>query len=126
MTTPKSKRPPKDSELDDIARNYLLECPDVSALSADSSERDYVLSSGATPVEFLSIVYRNPFQKMEHRIAAAKAAAEYTHRKLPSKLEVESNTVLGVRSLDPNALKNLSAKDLAVLEKLLEKAGEVK
>lgn len=81
----------------------------------------WTAASGWTPIEFLTHAYRNPWQRMEHRIAAAKAVLEYNHRKLPEKLEIEGSTKSLV--LDSAALKSLSDKDLALLEKLLEKAG---
>ena len=58
---------------------------------------------------------------MEHRIAAAKAVLEYNHRKLPDKIEVDLKSKSLV--LDANALSALSDKELATLEKLLERAG---
>lgn len=83
----------------------------------------WVQSTGWTPVEFLTHTYRNGFQRMEHRIAAAKAVLDYAHRKLPQKLEVEANGTVGVRSIDAAALSKLSGKELETLEKILEKMG---
>lgn len=81
----------------------------------------WTAASGWTPIEFLTHTYRNPWQKTQDRIAAAKAVLEYNHRKLPEKLEIEGSTKSLV--LDSAALKALSDKELAMLEKLLEKAG---
>jgi len=83
----------------------------------------WIKSSGWTPVEFLTTVYRNGFQKMSDRISAAKAVLEYAHKKLPAKLEVSGD--LGTKSitLDAVALSKLSDKELEVMTKLLEKLG---
>lgn len=81
----------------------------------------WTAASGWTPVEFLTHTYRNGWQRMEHRIAAAKAVLEYNHRKLPDKMEIDLKSKSLV--LDSAALSSLSDKDLAILEKLLEKAG---
>lgn len=84
----------------------------------------WTAASGWTPVEFLTHAYRNPWQRMEHRISAAKAVLEYNHRKLPQTLDLDVKSKNLV--LDANALSALSDKELALLEKLLEKAGEGK
>lgn len=42
----------------------------------------WIRSSGPTPVEFLARVYRNPLNKMNDRVSAARALLDYTHRKL--------------------------------------------
>lgn len=81
----------------------------------------WTAASGWTPVEFLTHTYRNGWQRMEHRISAAKAVLEYNHRKLPDKVEIDLKSKSLV--LDSAALSALSDKDLAILEKLLEKAG---
>ena len=83
----------------------------------------WIRASGWTPVEFLTTVYRNGFQKMEHRISAAKAVLEYAHKKMPAKLDVSGE--LGTKSiaLDAVAMSKLSDKELEVLTKLLEKLG---
>jgi hypothetical protein len=82
-----------------------------------------VKSSGATPLEFLTHTYRNGFQRMEHRISAAKAVLDYTHRKLPARVELSGD--LGGRNvqLDAVALAKLSDKELEQMMKLLEKIG---
>lgn len=84
----------------------------------------WTAASGWTPVEFLTHTYRNGWQRMEHRISAAKAVLEYNHRKLPDKIEVDLKSKSLV--LDSAALSSLSDKELAILEKILEKAGEKK
>jgi len=81
----------------------------------------WTAASGWTPIEFLTHTYRNGWQRMEHRISAAKAVLEYNHRKLPDQVEIDLKSKSLV--LDSAALSSLSDKDLAILEKLLEKAG---
>lgn len=88
---------------------------------SDEEVQFWIKSSGWTPVEFLTTVYRAPMQKMEHRISAAKAVLEYAHRKLPTKLEVDG-AVNGELKLDASALSKLTDKEIDVLTKLLEKA----
>ena len=122
------KVPPLSVPSDEESFAKLLEeiRIDASGPSAITEEdiATWVKSSGWTPIEFLTHTYRNGFQKMEHRISAAKAILEYAHRKLPSKLEVDMKSKSLV--LDSNALSALSDKELAMLEKILEKAGGVK
>ena len=122
------KVPPLSVPSDEESFAKLLEEMriDASGPSAITEEEiaTWVKASGWTPIEFLVHTYRNGFQKMEHRISAAKAILEYAHRKLPSKLEVDMKSKSLV--LDSNALSALSDKELAMLEKILEKAGAEK
>jgi hypothetical protein len=134
--TPSERRAQKlAAEADAIARKILDEKmkdsePELPPFAVDASgpsdlgAKDiatWTAASGWTPVEFLTHLYRNPWQKTQDRIAAAKAVLEYNHRKLPEKIEFEGSTKSLV--LDSAALSSLSDKDLAVLEKLLEKAA---
>jgi hypothetical protein len=80
----------------------------------------WIKHSGWTPIEFLTHTYRNPWQKMEARISAAKAVLEYAHRKLPSKVELDMKSRSVV--LDAKSLAALSDKELSQLEALLSKA----
>ncbi len=98
-------------------------CIDASGESAlgTQDEVDWVKASGWTPLEFLTHAYRNPFQKMENRISAAKAVLDYTHRKLPARIEVSGEVATAGISLDAAALAKLSGEELSALEKLLEK-----
>jgi len=92
-----------------------------SELGASGDIPTWVAAEGWTPVEFLVHTYRNGHQRMEHRIAAAKAVLEYAHKKLPQKLEAE---VVGAGiKVDAALLAKLTDKELDVLEKLLSKAG---
>ena len=97
-----------------------IECDGPSTLNADVP--DWNKATGWTPVEFLTATYRNPFQPMQHRISAAKAAMDYTHQKLPSKVEVKSDNATTL-SVDSSAMKKLSDKELSTLMSLLEKAA---
>lgn len=110
------------SELETLLQRMQIDASGPSALTAEEVDT-WVKSSGWTPVEFLTHVYRNPWMKMDQRINAAKSVLEYAHRKLPSKLEVEGKGGISVRNIDAAALAKLNGKDLAALEKLLEKMG---
>lgn len=87
----------------------------------DTDVETWIKSRGWTPLEFLTHTYRNGYQKMEHRISAAKAVLEYAHRKLPQKIEAE---VIGRNiTLDAAALTKLDGKELELLESLLNKVS---
>lgn len=92
-----------------------------NSLMTDDEVAFWIKASGWTPIEFLTTVYRNGYQRMEHRISAAKAVLEYAHKKLPAKLEVSGD--LGTKSitLDAVALSKLTDKELEVMTKMLEK-----
>lgn len=81
----------------------------------------WIRSSGWTPVEFLTEVYRNGYQRMEHRISAAKAVLEYAHKKMPTKVSVSGDLGTKNVTLDAAALAKLNDKELEVLTKILEK-----
>jgi len=80
----------------------------------------WLQSSGETPLEYLTGVYRddnNDF-KVSDKIAAARALLDYVHRKVPVKQEIETKTA---PKIDPGMFKNLSPKELDVLESLIKK-----
>jgi hypothetical protein len=109
-----------DDELSSAFGDLHLDGNQPSDLGASGDVPAWVAARGWTPVEFLVHTYRNGHQRMEHRIAAAKAVLEYAHRKIPQKVEAEV-TGAGL-SIDASMLKDLSDKDLDLLEKLLVKA----
>lgn len=109
-----------DEELSSAFGELHLDGNQPSELGASGDVPAWVAARGWTPVEFLVHTYRNGHQRMEHRIAAAKAVLEYAHRKIPQKVEAEV-TGAGL-SIDASMLKDLSDKDLELLEKLLSKA----
>jgi hypothetical protein len=99
---------------------------DASAGPSDLTREDvetWILSRGWTPIEFLTHTYRNGHQRMEHRIAAAKAVLEYVHRKLPQKVELDADVTTRGLTLDASTLSKLSDKELESLEKILSKVG---
>jgi len=112
------KKKETDSEQD--LPPFAVDASGASDLGAQDIAT-WTAASGWTPVEFLTHTYRNGWQRMEHRIAAAKAVLEYNHRKLPDKMEIDLKSKSLV--LDSAALSSLSDKELAMLEKILEKAG---
>ncbi len=80
----------------------------------------WVQMQGQTPLEFLVDTYKNQDAKMSDRLAAARSLMDYIHRRVPVKQELEQKTITEPK-LDPTILKGLSAKELEVLEKLLQK-----
>ena len=124
---PRARRVTKQDAEKLINEDSEQELPPFAVDASGASElgaqdiATWTAASGWTPVEFLTHTYRNGWQRMEHRIAAAKAVLEYNHRKLPDKMEIDLKSKSLV--LDSAALSSLSDKDLALLEKLLEKAG---
>lgn len=125
---PASRKKPPSTE--DAKKLIDEEAPPLPFFTIDASGPSelgaqdvatWTAASGWTPIEFLTHAYRNPWQKMPDRIAAAKAVLEYNHRKLPTNVEVDLQS--RNLTLDANALSALSDKELALLEKLLEKAG---
>lgn len=76
--------------------------------------------TGDTPLEYLTNIYRddNPDISIGNKIAAAKALLDYVHRKIPQKQEIETKAAPKV---DPSWLKNLSSKELDLLESLMKK-----
>ena len=136
--TPSERRAQKlAAEADAIARKIIDEKKkepnseqDIPPFAVDASGASdlgtqdiatWTVASGWTPIEFLTHTYRNGWQRMEHRISAAKAVLEYNHRKLPDQVEIDLKSKSLV--LDSAALSSLSDKELAMLEKILEKAG---
>lgn len=56
--------------------------------------REELASSGITPLEYLKQVACDPTVPRSHRIDAAKAAAPYLHRKMPTQIELRNITDL--------------------------------
>ncbi len=113
----------EDAPLASEDNSFTIDASGPSDLGTQDVDA-WVKASGWTPVEFLTHTYRNPWQKMPDRISAAKAILDYTHRKLPARIEVENSGTVGIAKLDASALSKLSAKELETLEKILEKAGD--
>lgn len=110
------------AENDDLSSVFCVDASGPSDLGSLGDDT-WVKKSGVTPLEFLTHTYRNGFQRIEHRISAAKAVLDYTHRKLPARVELSGD--LGGRNiaLDAVALAKLSDKELEQMMKLLEKIG---
>lgn len=83
----------------------------------------WIQQTGETPLEFLAATYRNDGVKVGERIAAARALLDYVHRKVPVKQEIETEDKTAPK-LSLAALKGLNAKELALLESLLEKLSK--
>lgn len=110
----------EDSETD--IPPFAVDASGASDLGAQDIAT-WTAASGWTPIEMLTHTYRNGFQRMGHRIAAAKAVLEYNHQKLPQKLEIKADTKTATMTLDPATLMKLTDKELEVLEKILSKVN---
>lgn len=110
----------KDADSDLTLNPFVIDASGDSALGAQD-EVDWVKASGWTPLEFLTHTYRNGFQRMEHRIAAAKAVLDYAHRKLPARVEISGNVAGQNIALDAVALSKLTDKEIDQLLAMLEK-----
>jgi hypothetical protein len=82
----------------------------------------WVRSSGKTPLEFLTAVYRHPLVRLPDRISAAKSVMEYTHRKMPSSIEMTGKDGSPLR-VSGAMLMGLSDAELETMEALLDKAA---
>ena len=78
----------------------------------------WIKAQGWTPLEMLVHTYRNPWQPIQHRVAAAKAVLEYIHKKLPQKLEFAGTVD---RKISADQLSRLTDEELSLFTKLLEK-----
>lgn len=80
----------------------------------------YVQQFSMHPIDVLRRIMENPFSDPKDRMSAAKSIMEYTLRKPTQQMAIDAKSV-GL-SIDASQLSNLSAKDLDLLEKLLQKA----
>ena len=74
------------------------------------------------PLDVARRLSLNPFAAPKDRLAACKLIMEYSMRKIPAQLELSGKDGKPI-SLDSNALRNLSDKELDTLMHLLEKAN---
>lgn len=111
-----------DNLLEDRNKAAIVEGMELHEPSTleDGGEAAWLRLQGATPLEFLAMVYKNPWNSMNERISAAKSILEFVHRRLPHKIEVEG-TVRDTRKITPEALAKLSDEELSAFTTLLEK-----
>lgn len=97
---------------------------DVDPLSKEGVELQaaYVKNMSMHPVDVLTRIMTNIFCTPTERMNAAKTLMEYSMRKVPSNLDVTTDT--GALRIDATALVGLSTEELEVLEKILTKANE--
>ena len=86
----------------------------------DEKMRRELARTGLTPLEVLLVVMRDPKERLELRLDAAKAAAPYMHSKMPI---ANDEAPASVESISLSRLHGLSASERTVLLALLEKAG---
>lgn len=79
------------------------------------------ITEGLMPLDFFLSCLRNPELPLAFRHDNAKAAAPYVHRKMPIAIE---NLDAPFRVLDMAELAGLTDAELAVVEKLMEKAAQ--
>ena len=83
-------------------------------------EEEWIASSGKTPLEFLSDVFRDPSNEIKDRISAAKYVLDYAHKKLPTESVVSGGLSLK-NTLDTKTLMKLSDTDIESLMVILQK-----
>jgi hypothetical protein len=91
---------------------------DLSSDLAVEIQAKYIANVGSHPFEALKSISQNPLCKAADRIAASKALLEYSHRKIPQKVDVTNTSAF---RLDPAVLAGLSVDELALMETLLAK-----
>ena len=64
--------------------------PLVSRLPEKADEPPVVLPENATPLDFMTAVYRDPDQPISRRLSAAIAAAPFVHPKLAVAVTLDS------------------------------------
>lgn len=84
----------------------------------DEKIRAKLAQTGESPLEVMLGVMRDPSEKIELRLDAAKAAAPYLHRKMP----IAVNEPTAVEPILLDELHELSASEREALLALLEKA----
>lgn len=69
-----------------------LEQLNAAGLDQDVAEQvAWLRRTGETPLEFLARCYRNPLVGIKERIAAARGALEYVHRKMPQQVKLQGD-----------------------------------
>ena len=86
-------------------------------------EEEWVTSSGQTPLEFLSDVFRDPMNDIKERISAAKYVLDYAHKKVASESSINGSLTLK-NSIDPQTLMKLSDADIDSLISILKKTTD--
>jgi hypothetical protein len=126
-TKPKAQKPsppPIDEELRKQFDEVFNMGDGPTSIPDIVDDPDWVRSTGKTPLEFLTAVYRHPLIRINDRIGAAKTVMEYTHRKMPSSVEMSGKNGEALR-VSGAMLSGLSDEELVTLQDLLEKAGRV-
>ena len=122
----KDQAAPTKDEAQAVADDMLKTYEDLAAGPSDIPDAlddpDWVRSTGKTPIEFLTAVYRHPLPLLRDRITAAKTVVEYTSRTMPSALELTGLNG-GPLKVSSAMLSALSDAELADLEALLAKAA---
>lgn len=109
-------------EMDEMLKTYQDLAAGPTDIPDALDDPDWVRSTGKTPIEFLTAVYRHPLVVMRDRLTAAKTVVEYTSRKMPSALELTGLNG-GPLKVSSAMLSALSDDELADLEALLAKAA---
>ena len=79
-------------------------------------------AGGITPLELFISVCRQEDIPLNVRLAAAKEAAPYMHKKMPISIEGgDPNKPINI--LDVSQLRNLSTKEIEAMLELVKKAG---
>ena len=94
--------------------------PEPAKTVTEGQVRMAIASSNLTPLEFMIAVIRNDHLPIPMRMEAARQAAPYLHRKMPTEVETKDTTEI---KFDSEMLKNLSRNELESLKAILEKTG---
>lgn len=129
MAIDDSKASPESSELSAEEQVSFLQYiegqgyKDVDPLSKEGLDIQamYVKNLSQHPVDVLTRIMNNVFCTPGERMAAAKTLMEYSMRKIPTNVDVTTDT--GALKIDATALVGLSSEELEVLEKILAKAN---
>lgn len=97
---------------------------DVDPLSKEGVELQaaYVKSLSQHPVDVMTRIMTNIFCTPTERMNAAKTLMEYSMRKVPSNIDVTTDS--GALKIHASALVGLTMEELDLLEKILAKANE--
>jgi hypothetical protein len=93
---------------------------DLSSDLAVEIQAKYIAEIGSHPFEALKSISQNPMCKPADRIGAAKALLEYSHRKVPQKVDVGLDKTI---KIDASALSALTTEELDTLQALLAKTN---
>jgi hypothetical protein len=119
---------PAFDDMGEDAYNFLAYMEGLGRKSVDPLSKEgmdlqaqYVASLPQHPLDILKRISVNVFCTPSERISAAKTLLEYSMRKVPSTVDV--NTSTAALKIDASALSALTAEELDTLQALLAKTN---